>query len=79
MVFEKRKRKSRAWLLQADLRLCTFNVKQEGKTYAKYRIDLPYSHESGDFGELLVHIVYLYRYVNLPASITFHEDQKLQY
>lgn len=30
-------------------------------------------------GDIYVHIVYLYRYVNLPASITLTEDQKVQY
>ena len=33
----------------------------------------------GDIGDLWVQAVYLYRYSNLPASITLTEDQKLQF
>jgi hypothetical protein len=30
-------------------------------------------------GDIYVHIAYLYRYINLPTSITLTEDQKVQY
>jgi hypothetical protein len=33
----------------------------------------------GDLGDIFVHVYYLYRYVNLPASIALTEDQKVQY
>ena len=52
---------------------------QEGITYAKYDVILPSNYQVGDIGDLVIHIVYLYRYVNLPASITLTEDQKVQY
>lgn len=51
----------------------------EGQTLAKYRVALPHNYQVGDIGDLIIHIVYLYRYVNLPASITLTEDQKVQY
>lgn len=40
---------------------------------------LPHKYHVGDIGEVYTHIVYLYRYVNLPTSISLMEDQKLQY
>lgn len=45
----------------------------------KYKVYLPHNYQVGDIGDLTVHIVYLYRYVNLPASIGLTEDQKVQY
>ena len=33
----------------------------------------------GDIGDIYINVFYLYRYNNLPASITLTEDQKLQF
>lgn len=45
----------------------------------KYKVYLPSTYQVGDIGDLTIHVVYLYRYVNLPASIGLTEDQKVQY
>lgn len=79
MVFEKRKGQNFSILLQEHLHLCTLSSIQEGQTYEKYKVALPHNYQVGDIGEIIIQIVYLYRYVNLPASIGLTEEQKVQY
>jgi hypothetical protein len=79
MVHARRKGQKFPRIHQDPLLLRTHPAIQEGQTYAKYQVALPHNYQVGDIGDIFVHVVYLYRYVNLPASITLHEDQKLQY
>ena len=69
MVLQKRKRPKLPHLRQISPRTCTIFAIQEGQTYAKYVIALPHNYQVGDIGEIAAHIVYLYRYENLPSSI----------
>ncbi len=58
---------------------CTPLPTQDGASFASYSVRLPSNYQIGDEGELTAHLIYINRYVNLPASITLSEDQRLQY